>query len=239
MDELKEIPEEFRNEIEELNKLQEEYSKLTDGSLTKRIKNAELQLDIIKRQLDKENEFTYEDFLKIKNDNQELYEDIIYYINAEDDEKELISSMVDVSKFEKNLEQIKGSLDLSHIADNMKVYKFPVDSKTMKSTMNRTAKKIMKKTSNNAVASMRIIGLDLGSLFNNLVVLFPEKNVMEHRKLVVSICKYIDMYINEKFIYIENVLLNIRLLVGNVKANTEAEISFRSQVEGLYSLLSH
>lgn len=239
MDELKEIPEEFRNEIEELNKLQEEYSKLTDGSLTKRIKNAELQLDIIKRQLDKENEFTYEDFLKIKNENKELYEDIIYYINDEDDEKELISSIVDVSKFEKNLEQIKGSLDLSHIVDNMKVYKFPVDSKTMKSTMNRTAKKIMKKTSNNAVASMRIIGLDLGSLFNNLVVLFPEKNVMEHRKLVVSICKYIDTYINEKFIYIENVLLNIRLLAGNVKANTEAEISFRSQVEGLYSLLSH
>lgn len=223
----------------ELDSIKEEYEKLNafnkPSSLKDRVKSAKFQLEVVKRQLDEKDDFTYEEFLKIQEENSPLYEGVMYYLDEK--EKTLVCHGVDATKLKSNIKEIESSKDLSHLRDNISIYRLPLDRGLVKKTITKTNKKIYAKTGNKSLAQIRILSIDLEQLYYSLLSLFPDKNIAEHQRLFVSICRYIDKYVDIKFLYIENLILNINLSAENTKANTKSN-SFRSQVEGLYSLLS-
>ena len=207
----------------ELDSIKEEYEKLNafnkPSSLKDRVKSAKFQLEVVKRQLDEKDDFTYEEFLKIQEENSPLYEGVMYYLDEK--EKTLVCHGVDVKKLKSNIKEIESSKDLSHLRDNISIYRLPLDRGLVKKT----------------ISQIRILSIDLEQLYYSLLSMFPDRNIAEHQRLFVSICKYIDKYVDSKFLYIENLILNINLSAENTKAITKNN-SFRSQVEGLYSLLS-
>ena len=160
---------------------------------------------------------------------------VMYYLDEK--EKTLVCHGVDAKKLKSNIKEIESSKDLSHLRDNISIYRLPLDRGLVKKTITKTNKKIYAKTGNKSLAQIRILSIDLEQLYYSLLSLFPDKNIAEHQRLFVSICRYIDKYADSKFLYIENLILNINLSAENTKANTKSN-SFRSQVEGLYSLLS-
>lgn len=232
----KDIQEEYENVKDEYTKILEDMNRI--APLEERIDVTKKQLDVIEKQLDEKQEFTYEDFLKLKEEDLKGYENVMYYAD-EETKKDLISSGIDVEKLKHNIKEMEQSEDLSHVVYHLKAYKLPLDRNIIKKTITKTQKKIFQKTRNSTLAQVRSMSIDLDRLYDSLVSMFPEKNIAEHQRLFVSLCKYFDAFIDTKFMYIENVVSNINLSAEDAKrAPINKNISFRSQVEGLYSLLS-
>lgn len=228
----KDIQEEYENVKDEYTKILEDMNRI--APLEERIDVTKKQLDVIEKQLDEKQEFTYEDFLKLKEEDLKGYENVMYYAD-EETKKDLISSGIDVEKLKHNIKEMEQSEDLSHVVYHLKAYKLPLDRNIIK----KTQKKIFQKTRNSTLAQVRSMSIDLDRLYDSLVSMFPEKNIAEHQRLFVSLCKYFDAFIDTKFVYIENVVSNINLSAEDAKrAPINKNVSFRSQVEGLYSLLS-
>lgn len=224
-----EIEELTAEEIAEINSLASEIDTSLDEnraedniSITAKVNRIKKQIEVI--EIQESGKLLFVDKSEIPKE----YNNVLVV----DDFQRFAKDLLDKDKLTQTIKELEDSLEMTHLFEHIRKPAFAISETTLRSTINKTYKKMTLRTKDVRKSTMKIYGMKLDALLPTLNQI--SENAFFNRQFVYAFCKYIDRCNGLQFVYIESIIDNI---VSLEKYDLKQNLKFKKQLNALYQML--